>query len=305
MKIVERPVPLNEMLSELKVEFIANTRSNNKDIEILFNPGMGDEQAQIISDPLRLRQILYNLVNNAVKFTTKGYVEFGYRETKVKGKNHLLFFVNDTGVGLSKEKQKRIFEPFSQGSDDTAHNYGGSGLGLAITKNLISLLGGKIWLESDEGKGARFYFTLPLNRSGNQSTTSSTKSTEGHSPLKGKHILLVEDDPVSVEFIENLLEKYQVKLSVARTGPEGIEKALAAPLPQLVLMDIQLPGLNGYEASKKILDQRPGLPIIAQTANVLPSDKEKALASGCVGHITKPLDEGELINVIRHAINKD
>jgi CheY-like chemotaxis protein len=253
------------------------------------------DNMSIVSDPDRLRQVLINLVGNAIKFTEKGLVEFGYY---CKG-NELEFYVRDTGIGISPEKQKVIFDRFTQADDSLTRKFGGSGLGLAISRGLIELLGGRLWASSILGEGSTFYFAIPyLQATEDESQENAPQSQKSEYNWKGRTFLIVEDDKVSYKFLEGVFRRTGVKILHADNGLKAIDFCKAHPELDIVLMDIQLPEMSGLDATRIITTFRENLPIIAQTANAMSEDKEKCLEVGCVDYVTKPINIHVLFNKI-------
>jgi CheY-like chemotaxis protein len=256
-----------------------------------------------MSDVERLQQILINLIGNALKFTVKGHVEFGYEIEK----KEILFYVEDTGIGIPKEKQDTVFDRFMQADNTLTRKFGGSGLGLAISKGLVELLDGKIWCESVPDKGSTFYFTIPYRPA---NLLISSETTDNNDDLftsnwKQYHILVVEDDAVNGKIIEAMLKPSKVKLALADSGPVAIDYVKRHRNIDLILMDVHLPEMNGLEAAKIILNQHPGMRIIAQTANAMSNDKDKCIEAGCVDYISKPFDMKNLLaKIAKHLPEK-
>jgi PAS domain S-box-containing protein len=247
----------------------------------------------IETDKIKLKQILINLIGNAFKFTEKGFIKWGYNFRD----NRLIFFVSDTGIGIPVDKQQLIFERFMQVAPSN-RIYGGTGLGLSIVKGLVSLLGGEVWLESQPAAGSTFYFTLPCKISGN--TLPEPISDEHQGQPGFSHpctILVVEDDTFNAAYINEILFDTNVSIINAHTGSEAVKVATTQHV-DLVLMDIGLPDISGYEATRQIKQQTPELIIIAQTAFASSDDKLKALESGCNDYISKPLKSKSLISLI-------
>jgi CheY-like chemotaxis protein len=244
--------------------------------------------------------ILTNLVKNAIKYTTHGSIEFGY----VKRGDFLEFYVKDTGIGVANNRQEAIFERFIQAdvSDKMARQ--GAGLGLAITKAYIEMLGGTIWLESEEGVGSSFYFTLPyqvepVKEVVNLQLDNSTKAEQ----LRKLKILIVEDDEVSEMLLDKTIKMFGKEIIKARTGIEAVEACKANADIDLVLMDIRLPEISGYEATQQIREFNKDVIIIAQTAYGLAGDNAKAIAAGCNDYIAKPINKMTLIKMIHKHFN--
>jgi signal transduction histidine kinase len=258
-----------------------------------------DANPVINTDPSRLKQILYNLVNNALKFTHEGFIEMGcYLEN---GK--VIFYVKDTGIGIAEEKRDIIFDRFRQVDESINSEFGGTGLGLAISRHLCTLLGGEIWLDSDLNQGSTFYFYLPLleNRVREPQISGSRRpgSKEGKAiDLFGKKILIAEDDPANYLFIESYLKGTRSEVTWAKDGEQLLEIFRDDPDFDLVLMDLRMPLLNGFEATKIIRKTHPDLPVIALTAYAFADDREKSFQAGCNDYLAKPVKLEELTETL-------
>jgi signal transduction histidine kinase/ActR/RegA family two-component response regulator len=289
--IINREVfNLNRLIRELKNYYLSEVvLLGKKDIQFFTVTALEDDESWIYTDHVKLRQILVNLIGNAIKFTGSGEIEFGY--ALQKRKKELLFHVSDTGPGVKPELQETIFEQFIQGDSSSTRQFGGSGLGLAICRGFLDLMGGKIWLTSAEGKGSTFSFTLPYEK--RQDPTRGIKET-GEKTMErnweGKSVLIVEDDYINYKLLEGVLKKCRAKVLFAVNGKEAVRICTGRNEPDLVLMDIQLPEMNGLEAMRQIRKSKPDLPIIVQTANVLHEEKQKAEEAGCQGFIIKPVN---------------
>ncbi len=259
---------------------------------------LGYSELVVSTDESKLKQVLINLLKNALKFTHEGHIDYGYSIETEQGKPILKFFVKDTGIGIAKDKQEIIFDVFRQVEDSLARAYGGAGIGLSIARKLTEILGGKIWVESEKEKGSTFYFTIPFDEHKEISIPIIEEVVKENSPNE-KTILVVEDDELSFKFIEVVLENPEVNIIWAKDGEESVELCKENTDIDLILMDINMPVMNGYEATKKIKQFRPELPIIAQTAYAIAGDHEKALAAGCNDYISKPIKRGELLKKIR------
>ncbi len=245
---------------------------------------------RLVGDPLRLKQILLNLVNNAIKFTKKGSVSITTEKIEeADGRISFRFAVKDTGIGLSEEQQKRLFSAFTQADNSVTRKYGGTGLGLTISKQLVELMGGQIWIESELGHGSTFLFTadfaVDTSEYIEQKIEYSYKSITNE-----RHILLAEDNLVNQLVATELLKQKGYFVDVANNGQEAISM-LEQKDYDLVLMDIQMPVMDGLEATKKIREneKHKHLPIIALSANAMSADREKSLKHGMDEHITKPI----------------
>ena len=260
---------------------------------ILSCPNLKDTKRKIYSDESKLMQILSNLINNSLKFTSAGRIDYGYEIID----NDIQFFVKDTGIGISNEYFDKIFDRFTQVDLKITRGYEGAGLGLAICKGLVELLGGKIWLESEVGIGTTFYFTVPLIETGTGSNDDSQETTSKMNLSFGK-ILIAEDDWASFQYISRILAKTEISILHAENGEKAVELVKAIPDLRLVLMDIKMPIMNGIEATKLIKQIRPELPIIAQTAYAFSSEREEILSIGCNDYISKPISKANLLKVI-------
>jgi PAS domain S-box-containing protein len=244
-------------------------------------------------DSLRLSQILTNLLGNAVKFTNEGEVILHIETPKP---NRVRFEVRDTGIGLSQEQQNNIFKSFSQADNSTTRQYGGTGLGLAISKELVEMMNGEIWCESELGVGSRFIFEIELEEGEEVEFQESNKrliedlKTELKT-LEGKHILLVEDNSINQEIVLGFLEGSGIKIECANNGAQAIEKYQSNPNGyDLILMDMQMPVMDGISATKEIRKSNTQLPIIALTANAMKEDIIKTQEAGMNEHLQKPID---------------
>ncbi|MGB5684310.1 MAG: ATP-binding protein, partial [Candidatus Electrothrix sp.] len=257
----------------------------------------GNVPDTLLGDPLRLGQILVNLVNNSIKFTEKGSVAVSVElMERTEDRVVLHFSVTDTGIGMTPEQQKRLFQLFSQADSSITRKYGGTGLGLSICKRLVEMMGGKIWAESVHGQGSSFHFILP-QQVGNALAHFEEISgvAEDIGRLDGTRILLVEDNQINQELAELMLSRQGMKVTVASNGEEALS-ALDTQEFDGVLMDIQMPVMDGYTACVEIRkDLRyKDLPIIALTANVMAGDREKSRKAGMNGHIGKPFREEDM-----------
>lgn len=289
-----QPIHLNQLFDELMLTYqrVLNIEKKTKDLKLSFHPGLDNNKSNILADGNRLKQVLSNLLDNAVKFTVKGEIQAGYELIE---NNKLQFYVKDTGIGIPAEKQSVIFERFRQACDNENNFYGGTGLGLSIVKSLVELAGGEIWLKSEPSHGSEFYFTLPFRH-----VTIGNGSDKifqlGNAEINwtGKIILLAEDDDDNYYFLEELLIDTGATLIRARDGKETLDIALSNIEIDLILMDIKMPLLNGFEAAKRIKLVKKDLPIIAQTASAMEEDRNKAIAANCNDFIPKPIEKDKL-----------
>lgn len=268
--------------------------------------------AHIWGDPGRLRQIITNLLGNSIKFTEKGHVRLSAKtQEQDSGDAVLHISVEDTGIGIPADKIHEIFEKFTQADGSVTRKFGGTGLGLAITKQLVSLMGGKIGVESAEGKGSTFWFTIPITaategdvKKQNEIHHSHHKVKENRMPIGQAKALLVEDYPVNQVFAQKLLKKFGfVHLDLAENGVEAIEKYRTNTY-DIIFMDCQMPELDGYQTTQKLRLLEDGTPlhtpIIAMTANAMMGDREKCLNAGMDDYISKPLRAEHLKNALQN-----
>jgi CheY-like chemotaxis protein len=217
-----------------------------------------------------------------------------------------LFYVKDTGVGIPEEQQEVIFERFRQADDSISRTYGGTGIGLSISKKLTELLGGKIWFNSEENKGTVFYTAIPFYLEAEKPIIHKANGEERfpEADLSDEKILVVEDDIVSLQFIEEILRPTKVNLITAENGSKALDIFEENKDISLVLMDIRLPDISGFEVTKKMKQTKPSVPVIAQTAYALKSDKKKSLEAGCTDYISKPINYHELLSIIENILHK-
>ncbi len=266
-------------------------------MRLTYTTGLSDSESIIKTDSGKLTQILTNLINNALKFTIKGGVDFGYRRKE----NMLEFYVIDSGIGIPVENQDKVFDRFHQVDNSLTRGYEGAGLGLSISHSFVKLLGGKIQVESTDGAGATFSFTLPYNPVHILETSAfqhenSVLGTQ-HSALHSHAlcILIAEDDPMSTLLLKRNFKDENFCIHCAENGWEAVELVRHHPEINLVLMDIKMPVMNGYEATRLIKHERPDLPVIAQSAFTSKEDRDKAREAGCDDFITKPISKSELL----------
>ena len=263
-----------------------------------YQNSLPSEDAIIKTDREKVYAILTNLVKNAIKYSDKGSIEFGY----IKKGKFIEFYVKDTGVGIPKNRQKAIFDRFVQADISDKKAYQGAGLGLSISKAFVEMLGGKIWVESEVGEGSIFYFSLPyiVEKKEISNSESSILIPSEENSLKRFKTLIVEDDETSEKLISIAVQKHSNEIISVRTGAEAVEACRNNPDIDMVFMDIQLPEMNGYEATSQIRQFNKNVIIIAQTAYALEGDKEKAVAAGCNDYLSKPIK----INEVKELFNK-
>jgi len=289
-------IKLNDFFADLSAYFYGYQKRSGKP-EIPFKLEAPDDPSlkAIYTDKFKLRQIFINLLSNAFKFTNTGKIEGGCMFDK---NQNIVFYVSDTGIGIPADKQEEIFERFAQLDQRISNKVGGTGLGLSIAKGLVELLNGKIWLESEPGKGTKFYFSFPVDLADAAIPSPVATRQDSSYDFRGKTLLVVEDDSDNYKLISAMLADTGIKITHAKYGKEAVEIALSQA-PDLVLMDIRLPDLDGYTATREIKKQKPDLPIIAQTAYAAEDDRRKAFDTGCSDYISKPLKSKLLLDMIK------
>ncbi len=281
--------------------------AKEKNIDFSLNTGLPTVDAVITTDKEKLYAILTNLVKNAIKFTSTGSIEFGYYLNSGPDQlKQIQFYVNDTGAGIPKDWQGAIFERFIQTDIPNQMARQGAGLGLAISKAYVEKLGGEIWVESKEGIGSTFYFTIPYNTKSLEKADRNNLMPDAiASHINNLKILIVEDDMISEMFIDITVKMIGREVLKVRTGEEAIQTCRNNPDIDLILMDIRMPEMNGYEATRQIRQFNSNIVIIAQTAYALDDDRHKAIAAGCNDYITKPVDKTELYTLIQKHFGKN
>lgn len=305
LEVKKQPIDLVELIKDQVVYFKDEIKKQNKCIELKSNIEHLGSDFIICADEIRLRQVLSNLITNAIKFTCKGYIEIGVLIQQDK----LLFYVKDTGIGIDKDKLEIIFERYKQAHDYYSKEYGGSGLGLAICKAIVNLMGGNIWVESEKNLGSVFYFTIPLEIVNHNNY--NLKNTESNNDdlnfkvydFKNKKILIVEDDLYNIEFLKAALSPSGAKLLIAKNFKE-VKHHLSKDI-SIVILDIRLPEKDGYYIADYIKEYYPELPIIIHTAYALEEHKEKAIKKGFNEYLIKPVQPSVLLNTINKYIYKE
>jgi len=288
---------VDDLLMELHQQFSESLHSLGKG-HLDFVLDLPPEPSPCQTDPLRLRQILSNLIDNAIKFTNEGYIEIGYTN---KESGQLVFYVKDTGIGIQKEKLSMIFDRFRQLEEAYTRLYGGTGLGLTITKSLVQILKGKIWVESVVGEGSTFYFSIPNKPTKSKIHREGFKGEgENLSQLnwQGKVILIVEDENYNFKLIHEYLKDTGVSMIHAKNGKEAVNLFQDGTRIDLVLMDIRMPVMNGLMAAKEIWKIDEKIPIVAQTAYAMENDKNLTIKAGFNDHLSKPLSRNKLLKAI-------
>ncbi len=312
VKTKEEKVYLNDLLLELFSAF--DTRAKENRTPLRMGNKLSDEESIIFTDASKLNKILGNLLENALKFTSTGFIEMGYqivrtgRDLFLQNRDFVQIYVKDTGIGIKPEKQEMIFDRFSQEDDTTAPNYGGLGLGLSIAKENVELLGGKVTVESEKGKGATFFVTIaynPPNSIINHNKQEAATVTNTRKQLKHT-ILIVEDERTNYLYIKILLEndiRLNCNILHVGNGQDAVDMCKTNLEIDLVLMDLKMAVMNGFEATTLIKEFRPNLPVIAQTAYSTTADIEKAEAAGCDDFISKPITKNSFNDIINKYIH--
>jgi PAS domain S-box-containing protein len=300
MEVNMKESNINEQIEYIYTFF--KPEVEGKGMQFSFKNSLPLKEAIIITDHEKIFAILTNLVKNAIKYSNEGSIEFGYD----KRGEYLEFFVNDTGIGIPEDRQDAIFERFIQANIVDKMARQGAGLGLSISKAYVEALGGEIWVNSKEGKGSIFYFTIPYNTEPHAKSDITTfVSNEGKEvKIRNLKILIVEDDETSNLLISIMIEKISREILHAKSGFEAIELCHNKPDIDLVLMDIQMPAMNGYKATQQIRQFNKDVIIIAQTAFGLLGDREKAIEAGCNDYISKPVVKDNLLALIQKYFKK-
>jgi PAS domain S-box-containing protein len=293
-KTYEKEISLNSIFKMVSDQF--SSEAERKKIILGYNTGLATGEDKINTDETKLIQIISNLVGNALKFIKKGSINFGY---VVKDK-YLEFYVRDTGIGIPPDMHEKIFERFRQVETSLSREYEGAGLGLSISKAYVELLGGKIWLTSNLGEGSVFYFTIPYHKvSLNVKSKEEVFGKQKSDLEKTITILVAEDETTNFKLLAHYLSNDNIAVLQAANGSEAVEICKKNKQIDLVLMDLKMPVMDGFEATKRIKEFRPDLPVIAQTAYERDVDKTKAISYGCSDFITKPFKKEELLTIIQ------
>jgi len=302
------PFVLRDVVGDTMKPF--TMQAHQKGLELICNVDP-DVPAEVVGDRTRLQQVLTNLVGNALKFTEAGHVLVSITETtRAAGTSHLRFSISDTGIGIAADKHTAIFEAFRQADGSTTRQFGGTGLGLTISSTLVTLMGGRMWVESEPGVGSTFYFTLSLPVTGLAETvtpgsrTAAASGAATASRPSGRRILLVEDNIINQRVAMAMLTKRGHQVTLAEDGSEAVAR-LERETFDLVLMDLQMPGMSGLDATAAIRQREKTtgghVRIIAMTARAMASDREQCLAAGMDGYLSKPIDRTLLFEAVETA----
>ncbi|NVO10233.1 MAG: tetratricopeptide repeat protein [Bacteroidales bacterium] len=294
---------INKRLDELSLIFNnANYLYRKDGVTLKIVKSQNDEKSNIIIDPIRVEQILINLIDNAYKFTSEGEIELGYSFEK---HNSIKFYVKDTGVGIPDNQLSKIFDRFYRHIQPNQPSHRGAGLGLSISKRLANILGGDLYVESTLNKGSLFYFVIPFSPVNLNDNNANQRLEPDTNYWPNKVVLVVEDDQISFQFIQAILKGSGLKIIHAKSGEDAITICQSDEVIDLVLMDIQLPFMSGYDATKRVKAIRKNLTVIAQTANVLSDEKNLSLEAGCKYYITKPIEPDDLYSTISKCFEND
>lgn len=281
---------LNSIMNELLL-----TNKNKIKNDIILKLNIPNDDVMILSDNFRLIQILNNLLNNAIKFTKKGYIEFGYQ----KKKDTIKFYVKDTGIGIKNDEQQKIFDRYTQLKTNQREKIIGYGLGLSISKELVDLMGGELKLESEYNKGSFFYFELPYNKKRKILNDTNNKVENYNYDFSGKNILIVEDIDFNIKLLQSYLEGTNANIIIATDGNEAIFKYNENQTNlDIILMDIQLPEMDGTDVTRIIRTQNKEIPIIAQTAYAMKNDIDVIMNYGFNDILNKPIKKDDLLKII-------
>ncbi len=287
LALYPEPIDVHSFLKEMERTFLQErVRREKENIELrLVMPC--DEPLTIVADPLRLRQIISNLVGNAFKFVDEGFIEFGYSSVS---NDSVLFYVKDTGVGIDKNKQQEIFDPYGQDASTSHRNRDGSGLGLSISKSFVEMLGGKIWLDSEQHAGSTFYFTLPLSSENVDKTREERELSVLSVNFSGKKVLIADDIEENYVFLRELFKNTGAEIFIAKNGVEALNLAHAHASIDLALLDVRMPEMDGMEVARILREEYPFMIIMAVTAYPNGSSKDDFLALGCNEYLQKPIN---------------
>ncbi|MGE5452884.1 MAG: PAS domain S-box protein [Acidobacteriota bacterium] len=298
LQIEQLPVHLPDLLQRVVQSIEERARTNGLALRVTVSP---DLPARMSTDPLRLEQILLNLLTNAVKFTRQGHIDV----TATRRDATLVLTVADTGIGMTEQQLQGLFSPFTQADNSTTRRYGGTGLGLTITKRLVEMLGGQIQVLSVLGEGSQFEVTLPLVSATEAPAPASLPAPPARPSyggrLAGLNVLAAEDNPINQMVLHEFLKLEGAEVTFVDSGQAAIDlvRAHAPPPFDLILMDVQMPLVDGYEATRQIKRLAPHLPIVGQTAHAMEEERDKCVAAGMVDLVVKPIELDRLVQTLR------
>jgi PAS domain S-box-containing protein len=298
--IHKEPTDLNSLFNESLIHF------NSKEYLIL-KPQLSikliidaaNSPQFIVADPIRIKQVLHNLLFNAIKYTESGKIEFGYNIIQTINEPQVKIFVHDTGIGIPDDKKDLVFSRFRQIEEEQFHE--GAGLGLSIAKGIVELMGGKIWFDSELGKGSSFYFTIPLELHQEIKLKKVEQSIEPQTPLKDKKVLIVEDDYNSFLYLNEILKTAGMQIKHAKNGIEAVNLTFDFN-PEIILMDINIPLKNGIDCTREIKEKGHPSKIIIQSAYTETFDPSKYQQIGCDSYLLKPVKKDDLLLTIKNII---
>ncbi len=295
---------VNKIITELFNEFKSRIETDEqKDIRLSLNKGVRRKGFTISTDARRLRQVLHNLIENAVKFTSKGFVEFGY---SIIENNTIQFYVIDSGIGIAHEKFEHIYDLFRQADESFTREYGGMGIGLTIAKKIVQHLGGEIWAQSTPNQGTTIYFTLPLEPAEHKFEKITEDEYQDYDfNWQNKVVLVAEDIPINYTFIEEALIPTKAKIIWAKDGKQAVEMCMQNDQIDLVLMDIKMPIMDGFEATRIIKQHNKNLKIIGQTAYVHNNEEKQCKDAGFDNYMSKPISIENLLYAINQAFSQN
>jgi len=292
---------VNKLLEELKETFLADDKKG-KSVKLNVRREVRSDDFTILTDPLRLKQVLNNLISNASKFTENGFIEFGY---SFKDERTLMFYVIDTGIGIEPEKQKYIFNPFRQADDSNTRRFGGMGIGLSISKHIVEKLGGKIWLTSKSGSGSTFFFTIPYIPVRFKFDPEPKEERNTTYDWKNRTILVADDIDSNFVFLKAAMKHTNVEVIWAKSGLEAVDLVKNNPAIDLVLMDIVMPDMDGFEATKLIKSHNNTLPVVCQTAYPTNDNCQAAQDCGFDSFMAKPIKVEGMLQIIDKYFSKN
>ncbi len=294
---------LNEIMDELYLFFNSGDFYKNTNVILGLTKGLRDQESVVIGDKARLKQVLFNLLSNAFKFTREGRIDFGYRKPDEDG---VLFFVRDSGIGIPDDFKEIIFERFRQVDNTSSREYGGNGLGLSICKGIVNAMQGKIWFDSRVDQGSDFYFRIKLNFLNTAVITkrSNQSSKKQSYEWKGKNALVAEDENSNFVLLKHILERTGIGITHVKNGRDVISILENGNRFDIILMDVKMPEMDGMETIRILRERDIQIPVIAQTAYAMTEDRDKCLKAGCNDYITKPIRSSELLGKMQTFLNK-
>ena len=301
VRVTKTEVSVNKILEEQFNFFQREAKS--KGLELNYNPSLKESESRIITDPHKLDSILTNLLKNAIKYTETGQITMGCSIVDEENGKFMEFYVKDTGIGIPANRVEAIFNRFEQADIGDTRAFEGSGLGLAISKSYVEMIGGMIEVTSKEGSGSTFSFCIPYNKKNSaEDDADKNNDKEPDASLNNLSVIIAEDDETSSMFLKTILEDHVKHLTLTTTGKETIKLLHNNPDTDIILMDIRMPDMNGYDATCEIRKFNKNVIIIAQTAYGMSGDKEKALEAGCDDYVAKPIRKDKLFKKIQECL---